>query len=399
MVDIPQGKIVPAAGQEITLSEGRFYIPDLREDPQQGVITYKAAAPTPTVMQLLDHEPLGYISAVGMKPDFLGGSAVGEFTLSMPLKNDLDFKEIKMSGLARLNDAIASNLVGDMDIDGGALDVELSDEGVTAKGEIKIKEVPAEIYWQRVFYAPADQQPPVRVSATLDEALRDKLGIKVNHLVKGPTPLTLSVTGLGQATQSMSMEADLTNAQLLFGSMGWTKPAGKAAQVSFDVAKHEDGSTDLQNFKIVGDDIAVDGQISLDADQHLKKFYFSDFSVSPQTHVEITAKVRDDQVLEVHAEGPSYDGQQFFRSLFSAGQLVEDGSTEPAQPVRHRFHRQDRTRRRLLRYHRDECRCHAQEARWPADRPRCQGPAERQGSGRRRAAEQERRAHPQGRGA
>ncbi|ODR97064.1 hypothetical protein AUC69_13200 [Methyloceanibacter superfactus] len=128
------------------------------------------------------------------------------------------------------------------------------------------------------------------------------------------------------------MEADLTNAQLLFGSMGWTKPTGKAAQVSFDVAKHEDGSTDLQNFKIVGDDIAVDGQISLDADQHLKKFYFSDFSVSPQTHVEITAEVRDDQVLEVHAEGPSYDGQQFFRSLFSAGQLVEDGSTEPAQP-------------------------------------------------------------------
>ncbi len=332
MVDIPQGKIVAAAGQEIALSEGRFYIPDLRVDPQQGVITFKAASTTPTIMQLLDHEPLGYISAVGMKPDFLGGSAVGEFTLSMPMKTDLDFKEIKMSGLARLNDAIASNLVGDMDVDGGALDVELSDEGVTARGEIKIKDVPANIYWQRVFYAPDGQQPPVRVSATLDAALRDKLGIKVNHLVKGPTPLTLSVTGLGQATQTMSMEADLTNAQLLFGSMGWTKPVGKAAQVSFDVAKHEDGSADLQNFKIVGDDIAVDGQISLDADQHLKNFHFTDFSVSPETHVEITANVRDDQVLEVHAEGPSYDGQQFFRSLFSAGQLVEDGSTEPAEP-------------------------------------------------------------------
>ena len=331
-VDIPTAKIAAASGQEVALSGGRFFIPDLREDPQQGVITFAAAAPTPTVMQLLDHEPLGYLKEVGMKPDFLGGSAVGEFTLSMPLKNDLDFKEIKMSGLARLDDAIASNLVGDMDIDGGALDVELSEEGVTAKGEIKIKDVPADIHWQRVFYAPDGQQPPVRVSATLDEALREKLGIKVNHLVKGPTPLTLSVTGLGQATQTMSMEADLTNAQLLFGSMGWTKPAGKAAIVSFDVAKHTDGSADLQNFKIVGDDIGVYGKIALDPDRHLKSFYFSDFSVSPQTHVEITANVRDDQVLEVHAEGSSYDGKQFFRSLFSAGQLVEDGSTEPPDP-------------------------------------------------------------------
>ncbi|HUU66199.1 MAG TPA: AsmA-like C-terminal domain-containing protein [Methyloceanibacter sp.] len=331
-VDIPQGKIVVAEGQEIALSEGRFFIPDLREDPQQGVVTYKAAAPTPTVMQLLDHKPLGYISEVGMKPDFLGGSAAGEFTLSMPLKNDLDFKEIKMSGLARLDDAIASDLVGDMDIDGGALDIVLSEEGVTATGEIKIKDVPAEIHWQRVFYAPDGQQPPVRVMATLDEALRAKLGIKVNHLVKGPTPLTLSVTGLGQATQTLRMEADLTNAQLLFGSMGWTKPAGKAAQVSFDVDKHENGSTDLKNFQIVGDEIGVYGQIALDSDQHLKNFYFSDFSVSPQTHVEITANVRDDQVLDVHAEGTTYDGQQFFRSLFSAGQLVEDGSAEPDQP-------------------------------------------------------------------
>jgi AsmA-like protein/uncharacterized protein DUF3971 len=331
-VDIPQGKIAVPDGGEIALSEGRFYIPDLREDPQQGAITFRAAAPTPSVMRLLDHEPLGYIREVGLKPDFLGGSADGEFTLSMPLKVDLEFEEIKMRGLARLEDAIASNLVGDMGIQGGSLNVELSDEDVTATGDIEIKGVPAEIYWRRVFRAANDQQPPIQVSAILDAETREKLGIKVNHLVKGRTPVTLSVTGLGQGTQAMSMEADLTNTQLLFGSMGWTKPVGQTAKISFDVARSEDGATELKNLAIVGDDIAVQGEIALDAEQHLKNFYFSDFSVSRDTHLEITANVRDDQVLEIHAEGPSYDGQQFFRSLFSAGQLVEDGSAEPPDP-------------------------------------------------------------------
>ncbi|HUU25768.1 MAG TPA: AsmA-like C-terminal domain-containing protein [Methyloceanibacter sp.] len=331
-VDIPAAKIVVADGKEVTLSEGRFFIPDLREDPQQGIINYRAAASTPTVMHLLDHEPLGYITEVGLKPDFLGGSATGEFTLAMPLKVELDFEEIKMSGLAHLEDAIAPNLVGDLGVEGGALNVELSEEGVSATGEIKIKDVPTTIHWQRVFYAPDEQQPPISVSATLDSALREKLGIKVNHLVRGPTPLTLFVKGLGEGTQNMSMEADLTEAQLLFGAMGWTKPKGQVAKVSFDVTQSGDGATNLDNFKIVGNDIGVYGKIALDPQQHLKSFYFSDFSVSPQTHVEITAKVRDDQVLEVHAEGPSYDGRQFFRSLFSAGQLVDDGSAEPPDP-------------------------------------------------------------------
>ncbi len=333
-VDIPQGKlVVPSSGQEIALSEGRFYIPDLRPDPQEGVISFKAAGTTPTVLRLLDEEPLGYLKTVGLKPDFLGGTAQGGFTLSMPLKEDLVFKEVKLRGMARLDQAIAANLVGGMDIEGGSLDVNVTEEAVEAKGAIEIKGVPAEIAWQRIFYAANDRQPPIRVTANLDEAAREKLGFKVNHLVKGPTPVTLSVTGLGEGTApNMSLSADLTGARLLFGSMGWTKPTGRTANIQFDVARAEDGSTELQNLKILGDDINIEGSIALDPEQHLKSFYFSDFSIDFITHVEITANVRDDKVLDIRATGPSYDGKQFFRSLFSAGQFTDDGSSEPADP-------------------------------------------------------------------
>jgi hypothetical protein len=331
-VDIPQGKIIVPSGQEIALSQGRFLIPDLRQDPQQGEITFRADGATPTVLELLDHEPLGYITSVGLKPSFLEGTAGGNFVLSMPLKADLEFNQIKLAGKARLSNAITSKLAGDINIEGGNLDVNLTDQAVEAKGQITIKGVPAELAWQHIFYTPDDRQPPIRVMASLDEASRDKLGIKVNHLVRGPTPVTLSISGVGEGAHSMSMQADLTNARLLFSSMGWTKPVGHTATVQFDVVPKEDGSTDLDNFKILGDDIAVEGAIALDAEQHLKEFYFSDFSVNRSTHVEITALVRDDNVLDIKAQGPSFDGKQFFQSLFSAGQLAEDGSAEPADP-------------------------------------------------------------------
>jgi AsmA-like C-terminal region/Protein of unknown function len=323
-VDIPEGKIGLASGQEIALHDGRFFIPDLRETPQRGEITFKADGATTTVLQLLDHEPLGYMRTVGITPEYFGGTAEGSFTLNMPLREDLQFKNVKLRGAARLDQAIASNVFGKINVEGGALDVNVTEQAVEARGEILIKGVPAELSWQRIFDQPEERQPPIRISATLDEAAREKLGLQISHLVRGPLPVTLSLMRDAQGAQAVGMQADLTEAQLIFGNMGWTKPVGRRAVAQFDVVQAEDGSTDLDNFKILGDDIAIDGSISLDPEQHLKGFYFSDFSFDMFTHVEITATVRADKVLDVDAHGPSYDGRQFFQSLFSAGQLAED---------------------------------------------------------------------------
>jgi hypothetical protein len=141
----------------------------------------------------------------------------------------------------------------------------------------------------------------------------------------------LQIDRLGEGPASaMSVQADLTGAQLSFGGMGWTKPVGRRATVQLDVVQKPDGSTDLENFKILGDDIDIGGGIALDREQRLKEFYFSDFSVNRLTHVEISATVRDDQVLDIKAEGPSYDGRQFFQSLFAAGQF--DGTSDASEP-------------------------------------------------------------------
>ena len=167
-------------------------------------------------------------------------------------------------------------------------------------------------------------QPPITISATLDEPTREKLGLKLSHLVKGSVPTTLAVTRDAVGGQALSMQADLTNARLIFGNMGWTKPAGRQASLSLDVVPSPDGATDLKNFQIVGEDIAINGSIALDPEQHLKSFYFSEFSVDRLTQVEINATVRDGSVLDVEAHGPAYNGKQFFQSLFSAGQIAED---------------------------------------------------------------------------
>ena len=323
-VDIPEAKVALPSGQEIGLSEGRYFIPDMRVDPKQAEITFKAYGATGTVLQLLDHEPLGYIQALGMKPEYFGGTAAGSFVLDMPMREDLRFEDIKLRGAARFEHAIATDVIGKVDVEGGALEVNVTEQALDVRGQILIKGVPAELAWQRIFYEPDERQPPIRVSATLDETAREALGLKISHLVHGPLPVTLSITRHSDGAQALSMQADLTQAQLIFGNMGWTKPSGRSATLQFDVVPGEDGSIDLKNLKILGDDIAIDGSISFDPEQHLKSFHFSDFSFDVLTHVEINATVHDGNRLEVDAHGPSYNGKQFFQSLFSAGQLAED---------------------------------------------------------------------------
>ena len=178
-VDIPEGKITMPSGQEIALSEGRYFIPDLRPEPQQAQISFKASGATATALELLDHEPLGYMRAIGMKPDDFGGTATGSFVFTIPMRQDLKFKDVKLRGAARLDKVVASNVVGNINVEGGALDVNFTEQAVDARGQILIKGVPAELSWQRIFYEPDDRQPPIRISTTLDEPAREALGLKV----------------------------------------------------------------------------------------------------------------------------------------------------------------------------------------------------------------------------
>ncbi|WP_108680859.1 AsmA-like C-terminal domain-containing protein [Methyloceanibacter sp. wino2] len=332
-VDIPAGKVTVANGMEIDVSDGRFFVADIRDNPNMGVVTFRGAAPTPAVTTLLDYQPFGFITGVGLKPDFLGGTATGEFTFNIPLVENLNPRDIKIAGVAHLQNAITPGLVGDLAIEGGAVDVNLTSEGVSASGNVTIKGVPASVHWQRLFYAPENEQPPISVTSVLDAASREKLGLKVNDIVNGPMPVTLYLSGLSKGTgqpdtSRMTMVGDLTDAELVFHAFGWKKQPGQDAKLSFVVNKKPDGTTDLEDFQITGQNLAISGQVALDTENEIRTLSFPKFAFGTLTDMSIQAQRRDDGVMQIHAEGPSYDARDFFRTLISADQLTDSTKAE-----------------------------------------------------------------------
>ncbi|MEG6509325.1 AsmA-like C-terminal domain-containing protein [Methyloligella sp. 2.7D] len=331
--DVPKGTITLPSGDQIALNQGRYEVADLRPKPHLGVLTFSGRAGTSAVLQLLDHPPLHLISDLGRDPTSFGGIMTGDFAVSIPAKPDLTFDDIGLNGSAQIENVVANDVVGDLDIKGGTYDVSLTEQSVEVSGEVAFEGVPAQVTWQRLFKLPEESQPPVRLTANLDAAERDKLGMKVNHLVKGVLPVTLLFPngdgGGDEAMQNMQFEADLTNTELTVSSMGWIKPAGQRAVAKFKVNQAKDGSARLENFAITGEnEIDIQGWVALDKNKQLQSFHFPDFSFNSLTHVEITGETGADGILKVKANGPTYDGKQFFKSLFSAGQLAADAPAE-----------------------------------------------------------------------
>ena len=319
----PSAWINMPSGKRIDLQEGRFAVDDLRPLPEIGEVTFKTFGSAAAVLELLDHDPLGYAKKVGVTPEAMGGTAQGSFRIVLPTKKGLEFSDVTMRGDVELSDATFKGKFDGVAMQGGTVVFNVSEKALQARGDVLLNGIPAQVSWQRIFAAPADRQPDLRVSAVLNEAEREKLGLDINHIMRGSVPVRVDVSNAESDDKTIKVQADLSDAELVMSNVGWRKPAGQSANLQFDVAEGQDGNTELQNFRMVGDNIAIEGWIGLNGEGKPKAFYFPELSFNVITHLELAGNLRSDNVWDVEASGSGYDGRQFFESLFSAGQLAE----------------------------------------------------------------------------
>lgn len=323
--DIPaDARIEVPSGRTISFSDGQFIVDDLRPRFPSGEIHFKCTADVAGGLELLDQPPLGYVKAVGFKTDLLNGQVATAFKITLPLLKDVKFKQMSLSGKARVSDLKSDNLPGGLTVNGGAVNFDVSETAISANGDVKLNGVPVSLAWQRIFDAPPEKQPTLRVAGILNEKARDELGLNVNHIVKGDLPIALAVAMQRDGPPKLFMEANLTNTDIYLTAIGWRKPPGQKATLTFDLNQGEDNSILLDNFVLAGDGLNISGHLVLNDKRRIAGFEFPEFSTNALTQLQISGELTPHNVLKVQAKGPSYDGRQFFRSLFSAGKLAEN---------------------------------------------------------------------------
>lgn len=322
-VSIPDAALLLSQGRGLVLKSGRFTVPDVFADDVVGELAFRSQGPAAAVLEILEQERFGLGRLTSLPTEAVDGMTEGHFKLTLPLKADLPAGDVKLEARVRLTDGRARQLIGTYDAQAATIAFDLKDKALDAKGDLLLAGVPAKISWQRILGAPPEKQPPLRLTATLDNSDRAQLGLDLNHVVQGEVPVELTLTRTAQNEPQVRVRADLTDAELLLEAVAWRKPPGRPASLQFDVAKGVKHKTELQNFKLVGDDIAFDGWMGLDAQNRLREFSFPDCSINVVTRLGLQGSLRTDSIWEVRARGQTYDGRDFFRSLFSLGQLSD----------------------------------------------------------------------------
>jgi hypothetical protein len=321
-VTVPDAALVPAPGRRITAKAGRLTSTDIHADRSPGELTFRAQSGVLAALDFLVQEPLTISRSLLPTSEGLDGKVDGQFTLRFPLAVDVTSAEVKASAKVTISDLKGKQAIGGFDLQGGRIAVDVGERTIEAKGDLLVAGVNAKLQWQRILGASDEQQPPPRITVPLDTADRAQLGLDVAQFVQGETPLEITLVKGPRNEPLVRVRGELTNADLVIQGLSWRKPPGRPASVQFDVAKGTKHKTELQNFKLVGDDIAIDGWLALDGQNKLREFYFPSFSLNVVTRLELQGQLRQDNVWDVKASGQTFDGRDIFRSLFSVGEIV-----------------------------------------------------------------------------
>jgi len=330
-VTIPDAAIVAGPSSVLPVKSGRFAVPDVNAAVPLGELGFRTQTSLATVLEAIKSSQIVSGAAPDIPPGAIDGKVDGQFKITVPLVESPNAPPASAEGRARFSDIRSKQPLGKFDIQGGTIDVNIAQTAVVATGELIINGVLAKLDMQRIFDAPPEMQPPLRLSATLDNADRTQIGLDVNHLVQGNVPFEITVLQRTSEPPTIHGRADLTSAELSFQDLAWRKAPGRAASLEFDVATGTPQNLELRNFKISGDDVAIEGWLAIDKDNEVSEFQFPNFSLNVVSRLEVQGKISPDRIWSIKARGSTYDGKDLFRSLLSLGQSAE-AEIKPLRP-------------------------------------------------------------------
>ncbi|MDX2309174.1 MAG: AsmA-like C-terminal region-containing protein [Hyphomicrobium sp.] len=331
-VTMPDASMSPLPGQSVAFKSSRFMIADVLATLPESHLSFRTQAGLGAALETLKAMPFAGFDASAIPAAVIDGKLDGQFEIAMPLQPDLAPANIKVVGKGRVVDVKSKDKIGELSVQSGTIDIDVNEKQASAKGEMIVNGVLAKLDWQRLVDVEAQQQPPLKISARLDNSDRRQLGLELDQIVEGEVPMEVVIGGQGRQGQ-VQVRADLSSAELSIRPLAWRKAPGRRANLSFDLAQGKTHKTELQNFKIEGDDIGVEGWVALGDGNKLKEFFFPEFSLNLVSRLEVQGRRNSKDDWVVTARGVSYDAKDFFTSLLSFGGPTSEPDSAKAPGV------------------------------------------------------------------
>src|SRR5437868_1830184 len=236
LVTISQGIADTPAGRKINFSDFTFEVPDMSIKPSPSKVRVRVDGPVPAAAEILASDRLSDLGGTLIDPNSSKGNFSAIINMGLPVKNAITKADTTYSVAADLTGFAADKLVMNQKLEASALKLAANNAGYQVKGDVRINGQQASLDYRKANDGDAD----VRLTATLDDASRARLGLDLGPAVSGALPVKLiGKIGSGDHDSKLGVEADLTALKLDNILPGWVKAANRAGKATFNVVQKQ----------------------------------------------------------------------------------------------------------------------------------------------------------------
>lgn len=333
-IGLKDGFMAPDNGPTLPIASGEVLIHSARRPIPSADITFRIGGDLPTLMRVMDRAKLG---EAPIDPAAVSGQALLDVGLQIPLKPSAQPVEIQPNISGSLRDVAISKVAGDYNLEGGAFQVTVDAAQSQLKGEGRIATVPVNIDLRQPRTNRAGGE--IRVAATLDEATRSRLNVNLGTGLSGPVTvnavLPLERAGPGQDDKDgppQQIDVDLTRARITELLPGWSKPAGRAGKLTFQLEALRAGWRASELTLDAGNVSGSKGVAEFDAKGGFQRLRFGGFRMSPSDNMRVDVD-RVEDVYRVTVRGQLIDARPMLRAIITddggkgrAGQKTASGT-------------------------------------------------------------------------
>jgi len=220
-----------------------------RDTGERADVEVVVRGPIREALALIDREPLGYPSRIGLDAAATDGEFGTRLRFEIPLLRTLQVEDVGIAAAANLRGAVVPDVLRGQALTDGDLTLDLTAAGMTLAGEARIGGVPASLEHEERFVDSGPFRSRTRLRAAPEIAQLTAFGLDLNDVAAGPVIVEAEVVSDLAGGLVATIDGDLQAVSMQVTDLGWSKPADSVGIVRLDLARIPDGAISIPGFE------------------------------------------------------------------------------------------------------------------------------------------------------
>ncbi len=278
-------------------------------------------------MRLIDYQPFGYATAMGVDANAAQGKATIKLGLKFPLVKDLKLDQLDIQVDALVEGVSIPDVAFQLPLSEGQMSVSLDRGGMDVNGSARLGDIPLTIEWRENFVGDEIRSHYV-LNPLVENQDRPAIGLGVAPFVPpyidGPVEAQVTYIVNRDSSAFMNANVDLTDPALSIPELNWSKDSGVSAHAKVSALFFDGQLKEVSSFQVESEEsLNISGRAKFGRESNLESLVLEPSHIGEsRLSGEIQATAKGD--YNVTLAGAILDGRSLLNEIEFGGGVAEE---------------------------------------------------------------------------